>query len=54
MKFGIHVGFGPKTLNLKFFIVWMIGFLGMGSEFFENLEKKKGAPNFKTPYDLLN
>jgi len=32
----------------------MIGFLDMGSEFFENLEKKKGAPNFKTPYDLLN
>jgi len=30
MKFGIHVGFGPQTANLKFFVEWRIGFRDMG------------------------
>jgi len=30
MKFGIHVGFGPKTSNLKFFVDQTIGFQDMG------------------------
>jgi len=43
MKFGIHVGFGPQTSNLKFFADWVIGFRDMGGYFFENLEKIKGG-----------
>jgi len=30
MKFGIHVGFGPQTSKLKFFVDRMIGFRDMG------------------------
>jgi len=30
MNFGKHVGFGPQTSNLKFFLNRMIGFRDMG------------------------
>jgi len=30
MKFGIHVGFGTQTSNLKFFVDRMISFRDMG------------------------
>jgi len=46
--------FCPQTSkNLKFFIDQMIGFRDIAGYFFENFEKIRGAPNFKSPY-LLN